>query len=52
VHAARGTLIVTLDADGQNNPADIPTLLARAKTHPTKHCFCIAGYRKARKDTP
>lgn len=27
-HAAGGDIIVTLDGDGQNNPADIPTLLA------------------------
>lgn len=27
--AARGAVVVTLDADGQNDPADIPRLLAR-----------------------
>lgn len=27
-HAARGELIATLDADGQNDPADLPDLLA------------------------
>ena len=27
-HAARGAIVVTLDGDGQNDPADIPTLLA------------------------
>ena len=27
--AARGTILVTLDADGQNDPADIPKLLER-----------------------
>ena len=28
VRAARGDIIVTLDGDGQNDPADIPKLLA------------------------
>ena len=51
VFAAKGVLIVTLDADGQNNPADIPKLLASAKKYPATVDFCIAGYRKARKDT-
>jgi glycosyltransferase involved in cell wall biosynthesis len=56
---ARGRLIVTLDADGQNNPSDIPLLLKYAETFRIKkdngdfsyQDFCIAGYRKARKDT-
>ncbi len=29
--AARGDVVVTLDGDGQNDPADIPTLLARLR---------------------
>ena len=28
VRAARGEIVVTLDGDGQNDPADIPKLLA------------------------
>src|ERR687893_30187 len=31
VRAARGLWIATLDGDGQNDPADIPRLLARAR---------------------
>jgi dolichol-phosphate mannosyltransferase len=31
IRAARGELIATLDGDGQNDPADIPALLARAE---------------------
>ena len=31
VHTARGAWIATLDGDGQNDPADIPALLARAQ---------------------
>lgn len=43
---ARGRLIVTLDADGQNDPADIPRLLAELQTHD-----CCFGYRARRKDS-
>ena len=48
---ASGKLIVTLDADGQNNPADIPAMLKAAAAFSDSEHFCIAGYRKARKDT-
>lgn len=48
---AQGELIVTLDADGQNDPADIPALLEQALLMPLNSDFCIAGYRKKRKDT-
>jgi glycosyltransferase involved in cell wall biosynthesis len=51
VRHASGELIITLDADGQNNPADIGKLLKRAHTFNSDTDFCIAGYRKARKDT-
>ena len=50
ISKARGELIVTMDGDGQNDPADIPTLLQRANTMRGAD-FCIAGYRKKRKDT-
>ena len=33
VRAARGTWIATLDGDGQNDPADIPALLATARSY-------------------
>ncbi len=46
-----GKTIVTLDADGQNNPADIPKLLKLAERYNPKSDFCISGYRKSRKDT-
>jgi glycosyltransferase involved in cell wall biosynthesis len=52
VSKAKGDLIVTLDADGQNDPADIPLLLAEALKLPKGSDFCVAGYRKKRKDTP
>jgi len=51
VKAAKGELIVTLDADGQNNPINIPAMLEKAMQFPTGGHFCIAGYRKNRKDT-
>jgi dolichol-phosphate mannosyltransferase len=51
VSRARGQLIVTLDADGQNDPADIPKLLEQAIKQIIGSDFCIAGYRKNRKDT-
>ena len=43
---ARGEAIVTLDADGQNDPADIPALLARLSD-----CDICCGYRMNRQDT-
>jgi glycosyltransferase involved in cell wall biosynthesis len=51
VSHASGEIIVTLDADGQNNPADIPALLDIALNFKSDSDYCIAGYRKARKDT-
>ena len=50
VKAARGTWIATLDGDGQNDPADIPRLLAqRDRAAPAVKLF--AGWRVDRKDT-
>jgi len=43
---ADGRVIVPLDADGQNNPADIPRLLAELD----KGYDVISGWRKNRKD--
>ena len=42
---AQGRFIITLDGDLQNNPADIPKLLALAPTHDI-----VSGWRKDRKD--
>lgn len=42
---ARGQLIVTLDGDLQNDPADIPRLLDLARTHDI-----VCGWRKNRQD--
>jgi len=51
VARAHGELIVTMDADRQNDPADIPAMLAEARRFAPSDDFCIAGYRKKRKDT-
>lgn len=56
VRAARAPWIATLDGDGQNDPADIPAMLARrdevaraAGVDPVM--VMIAGHRQKRKDT-
>jgi dolichol-phosphate mannosyltransferase len=50
VKAARGEWIATLDGDGQNDPADIPKLIAeRAQAFPDVKLF--AGWRVNRQDT-
>lgn len=50
VRAARGTWIATLDGDGQNDPADIPRLLAAAGQQGAGPVL-IAGHRKHRRDS-
>ncbi len=44
----RGRYVVTLDADLQNEPGDIPLLLARLEADPTVDM--ISGWRKNRQD--
>ena len=44
-HAARGEIIATLDADLQNDPADIPKLMARLD-----EADCVNGVRAERQD--
>jgi dolichol-phosphate mannosyltransferase len=48
--AARGEWIATLDGDGQNDPADIPKLIA-ARDGAAADLQLVAGYRKKRQDT-
>jgi dolichol-phosphate mannosyltransferase len=52
VRAARAPLVVTLDGDGQNDPADIPRLLSAAGSHrgggPAP---LVAGIRRRRHDS-
>ena len=49
VRAASGDWIATLDGDGQNDPADIPALLARAQA--AEGLVLTAGHRVTRRDT-
>jgi dolichol-phosphate mannosyltransferase len=51
VKAARGRWIATLDGDGQNDPADIPRMLARAETEGADGRLLVAGHRVTRKDS-
>src|SRR5256886_13682774 len=46
--AARGRVIVTLDADLQNDPADIPAMLAELER---SGAAAVAGYRVDRRDS-
>ena len=50
VEAARAALVVTLDGDGQNDPAFIPALLA-ALEKGAPHVGLVAGQRVGRKAT-
>ncbi|HEX4027259.1 MAG TPA: glycosyltransferase family 2 protein [Rhizomicrobium sp.] len=49
VQAAKGGIIVTLDGDGQNDPADIPKLLEVLDADPG--LGMVSGIRVKRKDT-
>ncbi len=51
MRAARGEWVATLDGDGQNDPADIPKLLAaRDAAGQPGNLRLIAGYRRNRRD--
>lgn len=50
IDAARAALIVTLDGDGQNDPADIPRLVALARSMDVS-AFLVAGIRVKRQDS-
>lgn len=43
---SRGDIVITLDADLQDNPSDIPLLLAKLK----EGCDLVVGWRKIRND--
>lgn len=53
VAAARGALIITLDGDGQNDPADIPALVARFRMEAARDpgLGMVAGQRRKRHDS-
>lgn len=46
--AAQGSVVITLDADLQNDPADIPQILEKMK----EGYDCVCGWRRNRQDTP
>ncbi len=50
IRGARGLWIATLDGDGQNNPADIPKLLAARENSPS-NTKMFAGWRVQRRDS-
>jgi len=47
IRAAKGDVLILMDGDRQNDPADIPRLLAEL----TKGYDLVCGYRASRKDT-
>jgi glycosyltransferase involved in cell wall biosynthesis len=47
IHAAKGDVIITMDADLQNDPSDIPILMKKID----EGYDCVAGWRKERKDS-
>ena len=51
VRAARSNTIVTLDGDGQNDPADIPKLLAVFRGPDADRLGVVSGVRAKRRDT-
>ncbi|WP_457573007.1 glycosyltransferase family 2 protein [Desulfolithobacter sp.] len=51
VYHARGDIIVTMDGDGQNNPADIPRLLNRFMEQSPPGLQMVAGFRRKRNDS-
>jgi len=54
VRHASAPWIATLDGDGQNDPANIPKMLAEAKRGTgagEKPLLCVCGYRRTRRDT-
>ena len=48
IQAARGEWVGTLDGDGQNDPADLPAMLAMALQESVD---CVTGVRRKRQDT-
>lgn len=52
VRAARARIVVTLDGDGQNDPADIPKVLAPFHTEGDQaHIGMVSGIRVKRRDS-
>jgi dolichol-phosphate mannosyltransferase len=50
VRAARAPWVISLDGDGQNDPADIAVLLARLRTAGPDAALMLIGHRVQRRD--
>lgn len=50
VRAAKFSWIITLDGDGQNDPADIPRLIQELQNHGFDEKVLVAGFRNKRQD--
>jgi glycosyltransferase involved in cell wall biosynthesis len=48
IDAARGDVVVTMDADGQNDPSELPAMLAVLERD--ESCVAVVGYRVRRAD--
>lgn len=51
IRAAKGPVVVTLDGDGQNDPADIPALWNNWISDPSPAMLMVAGQRAKRMDS-
>ena len=51
VNEARAGIIITLDGDGQNDPADIPALLERFREADNPDLLLVTGERQKRRDS-
>lgn len=51
VNRARAGVVITLDGDGQNDPADIPALVARFGEVEDPDKLLVTGQRQKRRDT-
>jgi len=50
VHAAEGSIIVTLDGDGQNDPSDIPNMISAFQKNIARNVQMVVGHRIRRND--
>lgn len=51
VKAARAPWVATIDGDGQNDPADIPSLWDLVRAAPSTPPLLVTGHRRSRRDT-
>ncbi|MFN9719131.1 MAG: glycosyltransferase family 2 protein [Planctomycetota bacterium] len=52
IHAAVAPIIATLDGDGQNDPADLPSMIERLENESSRTALqMVAGFRNRRRDS-